>query len=350
VIGGFIALLACLGLFVWFWRRDRMASLGFLWIGVTLAPVLNTRWMPANPFAERYLYLPSVGFCWLVAWAAVKLWRSVPANVSASRSGWAAAIPILLVTLSAFYATRTFIRNRDWRNDETLYRRTLAQQPHAQIIRTNLGVVYFERGNLAAAEREWLASLGPRRPYASTLNNLGLLRSRQKRYDEAISYFERALQERPNYVSPYGNLARVYVEMGRLDDAEIAFQKAVDMAPLNTAIRNEFGQFLLNQNRKAEAKVQFILSAQADPNAEAQTQLGKLLAANGEIAAARAAFRGAVSLDPFDSRAHFGLAALDERAGLKVDALRGYRAGLESDPGNAEALAAVRRLTGKRGI
>ncbi len=46
------------------------------WSGcfVTLAPVLNARWMPAAVFGERYLYLPSVGFCWLVAWGSVRLW------------------------------------------------------------------------------------------------------------------------------------------------------------------------------------------------------------------------------------------------------------------------------------
>jgi Tfp pilus assembly protein PilF len=254
-------------------------------------------------------------------------------------------VPIALAALALLYGTRTISRNRDWRTEEALYLRTLEAQPDAQIIRTNLGALYFDRGDLDAAEREWQTALGPRRPYASTLNNLGLLRARQKRYGEAMAYFERALRERPTYMSPHKNLAAVYVEMGRPADAERELRTAVELAPLSAGARNEFGKFLLARGRPAEARQQFALSAQADPNSEALIHLGDLLASAGELDSARAAYRDAVALNPFDSRAQFGLAALEERAGRVVEALRGYRTGLETDPGNAQALQAVHRLT-----
>jgi Tfp pilus assembly protein PilF len=257
-------------------------------------------------------------------------------------------VPVTVGLLAVFYGWRTVERNRDWHSDEILYTRTLAQQPDAQIIRTNLGAIYFERRDLAAAEREWLASLGPAKPYASTLDNLGLLRSRQERYDEAIAYFQRAIAERPNYMSPHKNLAKTYTDMGRELDAEREYRVAIALAPLNSAARNEFATFLLDRGRPTEAREQFAYSAAFDPNSEAQVHLGDFFAAQGESDRARAAYTSAMSLDPFDSRARFGLARLDEAAGRLPEALRGYRAGLETDPGNAQARDAVLRLTGKK--
>jgi Tfp pilus assembly protein PilF len=249
--------------------------------------------------------------------------------------------------VAVLYGVRTVHRNRDWRSDEVLYTKTLEQQPDAQIIRTNLGAIYFDRRDLAGAEREWLASLAPARPYASTLNNLGLLRSRQERYDEAIAYFRRAISERPNYMSPHKNLAKTYADMGQDQDAEREYRVAIDLSPLSSGARNEFAKFLLDRGRSAEAQEQFTISAQVDANSEAQVNLGNLLASAGEVERARAAYGNAVAMDPFDSRARFGLAKLDEAAGRLPEALSGYRAGLETDPGNAQARDAVLRLTEK---
>jgi Tfp pilus assembly protein PilF len=395
VLGGLLALIAGLNLFVWLWSRARPLSFALVWMSITLAPVLNARWMPAGVFAERYLYLPSVGFCWLVGCAAVWLWRASPTETSAARTsaalrttatarttttapqsstaqattpqaksqGAAAhataklasttraqipflrrAVPVVLAAVALLYGVRTIRRNRDWRTEEVLFRRTLEEQPDAQLIRTDLGVVYWERGDEASAEREWTAALGPGHPYAPTLNNLGLIRSHQKRYAEAIALFQQAMALRPKYMDPYKNLANTYAEMARIEDADREFRQAVALDPLSSDARNTYGHFLLDRGRTAEAEEQFRLSAEADPNAEAAESLGAILAGHSDTQRARVAFEAALALDPFDSRARFALAALDEQDQRYTEAMREYRAGLETDPQNASALEAVRRL------
>jgi Tfp pilus assembly protein PilF len=392
VLLGLVALLAALNLFVWLWSRARPISFALLWIGITLAPVLNARWMPAGVFAERYLYLPSVGFCWLLGWAAVVAWRAspteLPARPSAAPSpvapssaapsslapasrapasraaafrapsatmptgarGYARipflrrAVPAVLALIALLYGIRTIRRNREWRTEEVLFRHTLDEQPDAQLIRTNLGVIYWDRGDEVSAEREWTAALGPGHAYAPTLNNLGLRRSHQKRYAEAISFFQQAMALRPAYMDPYKNLGSAYAEMRRFPDADREFHKAVTLAPLSSDARNAYGHFLLDQGRTTEAEEQFRLSAEADPNAEAQENLGDIYASNGEVQRAHTAFAAALALNSFDSHAQFALAALDEQENHYGDAMREYRAGLQTDPLNSTALAAVRRL------
>ncbi len=69
VLLGLAGLALCAILFAALWKRAHIVSFALLWIFLLLGPVLNARWMPASVFGERYLYLPSLGFCWLVAWA-----------------------------------------------------------------------------------------------------------------------------------------------------------------------------------------------------------------------------------------------------------------------------------------
>ena len=69
VLLGAAVLIAGAAFSVYQWRRSRMYVFALLWTFLTLAPVLNVHWMAAIVFAERYLYLPSVGFCWLAAGA-----------------------------------------------------------------------------------------------------------------------------------------------------------------------------------------------------------------------------------------------------------------------------------------
>jgi hypothetical protein len=54
--------------------------------------------------------------------------------------------------------------------------------------------------------------------------------------------------------------------------------------------------------------------------------------------------RPRASLEPFDSQAHFGLSGLLATRGLSAEAIREYEAALQTDPGNGEALAALRKL------
>ena len=57
-----------------FYHHSRRLFFFMLWFFVTLAPMMNI--MPiANIMAERYLYLPSVGFCAILAYISIGIWR-----------------------------------------------------------------------------------------------------------------------------------------------------------------------------------------------------------------------------------------------------------------------------------
>jgi len=341
VLVGLASLALCAILFVVLWRRAHTASFALFWIFLPLGPVLNARWMPASVFAERYLYLSSIGFCWLIAWSAVKLWTG---EVTSIPRPLARAVPAAIALVTLLYGVRTVSRNRDWRSDDNLFRQAVAAQGETSMIRSNLGAGEFNRGDMAGAEHDWLLalSLGPSNVFA--LDNMALLRREQHRFLEALDYSRRALRVRPMYTIAHVNLAQTLAAMGRPAEADWEFRVATTLSPLSTQAHNEYGKFLLVGARVPEARAEYERSAAADFSSDAYDQLGDIYRDAQDFPLAERTYRRALAANPFDSRAHFGLGTLLETTGRSIEALREFQSGLAVDPSDAVAKAAVARL------
>jgi Tfp pilus assembly protein PilF len=342
VLLGLLGLSVCGVIFILLWRRVQMVSFAFVFLFLPLGPVLNARWMSASVFAERYLYMPSIGFCWLVAWAAVSLWRAERPSFLRPLSR---ATPILLAAIAFPYAVKTVVRNRDWRTEEALFKKTL-EQGDASLIRNNLGALYFNDNDLDGAQREFLEALaaGPQNAFA--LDNLALLRHREKRYVESLDYSRRALRARRTYMMAHLNLAETLAEMGRTGEAEWQFRISTTLSPLSTRALNSYGEFLFDSERLEDARMEFERSAAVDPTTDAYNRLGDIYQMSQDRQRAEQAYRRAIALNPFNSHAHFGMGQLLEAAGKPDDALHEFESGLETDPTDRMAQLAAQRLRG----
>jgi Tfp pilus assembly protein PilF len=342
VLLALVGLTLCGIMFVLLWRRAHLLSFAFIMIFLPLGPVLNPKWMPASVFAERYLYLPSIGFCWLVAWFAVTLWS---AEAPAFLRPVSRAVPLMLIAVAFPYAVKTVARNRDWRTGEGLFLKTL-EQGDASLIRNNLGAIYFNNGNLNGAEHEWLEALAAGPTNAFALDNLALLRQRQRRFAESLDYSWRALRARPNYMMGHLNLAETLEQMDRVAEAEWQYRIATAISPLSTRAHNTYGEFLFDSERLEDARIEYERSANVDPTGEAYDRLGDIYQAMEDRSRAEPAFRQALALNTYDSHAHFGLGQVLEAAGKAEDALHEFESGLRLDPSDPAAKAAAIRLRG----
>ncbi len=341
VLAGAVALGLCGGTFWALWKHAQRVSFGLIWFFITLAPVLNARWLGPNVFTERYLYLPSVGLCWVAAWGILRIWTKASRRALA----WRVAFGFVLGLIGLLATVRIVTRNRDWRDEVTYYRVALATEPEASSLRLNLGAVYWNHMKPDAAEREWREALKFSPNSAFLLNNLGLVSMRKKQYGEAKDYFERSMRLRPNYTDAHLNLGRLYEEIGKTPEAEIQLKAAVALAPLSVQARNELGNLYLTSGRWREAEAQFQESLASIANPAAYNAIGDINARLARRDLAEQAYRHAAALDEFDSHAHFGLAGILETTGRPEEAVRHYQAGLNVDPLNPEAQAALKRLT-----
>jgi protein O-mannosyl-transferase len=336
---GLAALLVCALLFVWI-GMQRPESFAIIWMLVTLTPVLNIRWLVTNLFAERYLYLPSVGFCWLAAYGVTKLWRLLDRRPVL----WRAALACSIFAIGTACLVKTVRQNTVWHDQETFIRQSLVGAPD-DIARANRGLIYWNSGNLPAAEYEWLEALKVYPASSNLLENLALLRASEKRYPEAIDLLQRVLQHGPVETHGYLELGEIYEDLGRNGEAEKQYRAAVFISPLNVEARNHLGMLLLKESRFAEAEQEFLASVASDSTGVAYAALGDIYSRSGDPARAEWGYAEAISLEPFDAHAHFSLGGLYEGRGLARKAIVEYEAGLQLDPSNADARAALHRLT-----
>jgi tetratricopeptide (TPR) repeat protein len=332
-------------------RRTAPAiSLALVWLGVIMAPVMNARWMAANVLTERYLYLPSWGFCWLVAWLALQCIRSAPTHSEGTQkshalSNWIGAALLLLVV--AIAASATYRRNQIWRDDETLYTQTLKTDPHSYPILLNLGLWHHQRGEYREAETQYLLGLKERPDGVNALNALGVIYLQQKRYDDAATMLQRAIAVKDNWAPPHFNFGRVLEKQGRHEDAVAEFRTAVRLGPLDPLAHFFYAGALADSGQLSEARTEYQRSIDLSPSLDAERGLASVLLRIGDQTHAEAALRRLITEYPYDSGSHLELARFLDQNNHPEEALQEYRKALETDPGNAEAKAAVDRLKQK---
>jgi Tfp pilus assembly protein PilF len=345
VLAGIAIVAFCLLLLAILARRAPEAAISLWWAGVMLAPVLNARWMASNVLTERYLYLPSVGFCWLIAWAAVKFWDALDAQRFRAHFVRVPGVLVVLIILMAGTA-KIIARNRDWSNDFVLYSRTLESDPDAHIIRHNLAGIYYQHGDVNRAAQEWELVLLRKPDNVVTMNSLGIVYTEQGRYSEAASMFQHAMDAKPLFADPHFNYGMLLRKTGQKSRALEEFNKAVELAPLNPVAHQLYAEELCAQGRYRDAQEHYNIALSLEPDPVLDTYKGLVTAYLGEkqTAPAEGTLRKILARFPYDSTSHFQLALILENRGSKTEARQEYRAGLALEPNNSEAIEALKRL------
>jgi protein O-mannosyl-transferase len=137
VVAGAFALALAAAAAIVFRKRAPRVTLGVTFILVGLLPV--SQLVPIIVVAaERFLYLPMLGWCLLVGLGLARLLDR------ARQAGRARVAVAAVAVLLALYAARTLARVPDWRNDETVNLATAAAFPETPGPYLNLAT-YYER-------------------------------------------------------------------------------------------------------------------------------------------------------------------------------------------------------------
>jgi hypothetical protein len=165
------------------WKR-RMEFLGVAWVFLTLLPALV---FPLVTYmADRYLYAPSLGFCWALAAALMSL------AVPRTSLRWKAAAPAAVVlALAVVFSIRTLDYSKVWRNSEALWTYALTKSTDYRVF-NNLAQVRMEQKRWDEAER--LLKSGATADNVTSHQSLGVLYYTLGRYDQALQETDRAIE------------------------------------------------------------------------------------------------------------------------------------------------------------
>ncbi len=247
-----------------------------LWLVLPLLPVLYLRVFSQRELVhDRYLYLPSLGLCILVAVGFEKTasWFSrMPSGKVIVRASYA-IIFVLLGIATVVYQTY-------WVNDLVLYTRGIKIAPLNDTAVVNLGVIYIEHGQL----------------------------------QQGMSMFEEEIARNPDNATALFNLGRAEYGLGHYQSAETLVGRAIVLAPgradwwlMYAGIEIKVGKY-----EQAEAAARRALAI--DPNGnDYHVALGAVLLTRGDREGAAAEFRKELELHPGDPRALQGLAQLQSQ-------------------------------------
>lgn len=228
-LSGFAVLfVAALVFILFFLKGRRAAAYALAWVFVSLAPVMNIGALGEFSIAERYLYIPSIGFSIL---AGLCFARFAEGRFSKPA---VAALAIIVLVLGAM----TVKRNVLWSNDLDFYTEMVRVAPASAAAHGNLAHAYYNLGELekAIGEMEAASSLVPGNPDIKF--ELGSYYFQAKRPAEAASALEMAVKGRPANDTAWNLLGISYAETGRIDEAAEAFTRAIELNPSSPAANN----------------------------------------------------------------------------------------------------------------
>lgn len=152
-------------------------------------------------------------------------------------------------------------------------------------------------------------------------NNLGIAFVDQLQYAEAINAFEQVTRLRPDYKDGYINVGLTYIEWEKYDEARQPLEKALTLRP-EDARALYYMALVERRARHSEAEVADLekVVAQYPDCRDARRELGISYYQQHRPDAAIAQFKALQAIDPDDLAAHYNLAILYRRKGLKHEA------------------------------
>jgi tetratricopeptide (TPR) repeat protein len=256
-----LAVVAVFALLIWLKSRVRYAFDYFL---ITIFPVLgfaDIYYMRFSYVADHWQYLSLIGTICIVV-AMLDRWRWVP---------FALVPGLLFLTMrqSALYT-----------NEETLWRDTLAKNPHAWVAENGLGLILLQSG----------------------------------RRDEAVAHFKKLIADKPEYVDPYINMGTYYLGQSEDSEASVYFAQALKVFPHNARASNNMAALALRHG-EPDVALHYLEDAVAYlPTYEMGFKnLGIVYARLGRNDEAFAAFEKALQLRSDDEEARVNLRALGSK-------------------------------------
>lgn len=272
--------------------------------------------------AERVLYVPSMGFCVLVAHG----FKILCQKGVLKKLSW-----LLMALLLSTHAIKTFQRNWDWESEYTLFTSALKVNKNNAKLWNNVGHALENQNNYGMALRYFLQAtrvqpddIGAHMNVGRTYKNLNRSREAEEAYlvakalmPQVIPGKKYATRVAPNHLNVYINLANlIRANESRLEEADQLYRQAISMRPDFKQAYISRGELLLKMNKLTEARDAYLRALDLDKtNADLWYNLAIVHIEMKEPREALTNFNHALELSPRHKLALFNSALLMQESG-----------------------------------
>lgn len=293
----FGSLLLYLGLFAYavrgFFKKDPISFSILFYIG-TLSIVSNIFFAVGTNMSERFIFMPSIGFCLIIAILLYRLAQKMNGGVINSFASLHTVMAISGVII-LLLSVKTISRNPVWKNNFTLFTTDIAVSQNSAKLQNAVG------GELI-------------RMYHDNPNET----LRQQKLTEATQHLQKALSIHPTLKNSFLQLGNCYNYLQQYEQSIANYQKVLAMVPDDVDANNnlgityrEAGKFYGEQKGDFAKSMQFLEKAYAiNPNEyETLRLLGVVYGVQGRNDKAIEYFTKASNLQPNNADALWNLSS-----------------------------------------
>ena len=299
--------------------RKSTIGFGILFYLGTLFIVSNFVFPVGTNMAERFLFMPSLGFCLIIA---VLLYRlSVMLGKVEKIGTFKQLNPSLIATgvICLIFGVMTVLRNPVWENNLTLFTTDAHVSVNSAKLQNAAGGVLLDT-------------------YANEKNES----LRTEKINQAVVHLKQALNIHPNYKNAYLLLGNAHNYLSKFEEAIAYYNKALNLDPNYTEAKNNIGityrdagRFFGEKQNNMTKSLEYLRKAeQANPeDFETLRLLGVATGMSGQSQQAISYFERCTKLQPDNAGAWLNLGNAYGQAGnvQKAEELRNKA--VQMDPG-----------------
>jgi len=324
------------------WAMYRYPKLGFLGLSFFLILAPTSSVMPIkDPAMEHRLYLPLLPILILLV---IMLNYLIGRIIHAKKLKFY-TVSGTLICLIAVYSYMTYMRNQDYRDEATMWQDVMTKQPLNYRAFNNYATFLKKQGRLEEALQYYQKALEINPKYFYPYLSIGTIFNQIGRQEEAATYFNQLLKFQFKSAKTNFEIGNWLSDIGRFDEAAIFYERAIHMKPnYLDAHYNLANTFLYKEDaQKAFEYYEKVLSIDSR-HAGALTNLATIFASNGNFQQARELYIQSIESDPLNTDAYNNLGnifAIEQNWEL---AIKYYQKALELNPNFTEARSALNHV------
>ncbi len=263
------------------YKKDPVAY-GVLFYLIVIALVSNVLFLTRSTAADRFLYMPSLGFCLVIVLLISRLIKIDLSkktdflsfsNILSYNKSFTYIICFLLLVASI----KTIARNPDWKNDTTIFSTDINHAPksarlhflHANHILHDIKEGKIVQENIEPKFNESIKhlniaiELNPK--YRAAIMVLADTYANKNNFPEAMKWYNVAIENEPQYSNAYGSIGALFFKKQMYDTAVFYLQKAIQLDSSNSEAYNNLGSSYFGKTEYEKAVASFSKAVELNP-------------------------------------------------------------------------------------
>lgn len=207
-------------------QKKTIVSYSIIFFAVTFVLVSNIFFPVGTTMSERFVFMPSLGFCFIFAYYINKIPAPVKTVLSRNNNAIIRDRSVidnkislgLIVVVLGFYSIKTIARNPAWKDNLTLFTTDVQTSTNSAKLNNAAGGELIHSVDSCKNEKDKLDTINMAKPYLmkaleiySKYTNAWLLLGNthllgDKKYDSALTCYVRCLEIQPNYRDAFNNM------------------------------------------------------------------------------------------------------------------------------------------------